>query len=321
MHPRVAELLAQAYADQRSQEWLALRGTMLTASDLATALGDNPYEKPSDLLLKKCGAVKWDGNAATAHGTLLEPIARDMYDARYNRKSHEIGLVQHPVHKWLGGSPDGVTEDGRLIEIKCPLTRKITPAVPKYYLPQIQLLLEVLDLEVCDFIQYRPAKTIRRCNECRACNLGVFSTGCECEYAEYPDPDHPEEFQVTEVVRDRAWFERILPVAKAFWDQVVLRRKLGLCEVESDDEDNSVPVVAAGLVKDYMCEIESDDEVREVSEPSGSAGSDMSGVHEQVLHEVHPTGDAPVPEARRSERIRTRSVGKEAGQGGGTQSD
>jgi putative phage-type endonuclease len=262
---------------------------MLTASDLATAIGDNPYEKPSDLLLKKCGAVKWDGNAATAHGTLLEPVARDLYDLRHGQKSHEIGLVQHPVHKWLGGSPDGVTESGRLIEIKCPLTRKITPAVPKYYLPQIQLLLEVLDLEVCDFIQYRPGP--------------------------------PEEFEVTEVVRDRAWFARILPIAKAFWDQVLLRRQIGLCEVEDDESDESIPVIAAGLVKEYVCEIESDDEVREMSEPSGSAGSDMSGVHEQILHEVHPTGDAPVPEARRSERIRTRSVGKEAGQSGGAQSD
>ena len=321
MHPRAKELISQAYAEQRSEEWLALRGTMLTASDLASAIGDNPYEKPSDLLLKKCGAVKWGGNAATAHGTLLEPIARDLYDLRHDQKSHEIGLVQHPVHKWLGGSPDGVTESGRLIEIKCPLTRKITRAVPKYYLPQIQLLLEVLDLEVCDFIQYRPAKTIRECKECRACNLGVFVVGgCECEWFEYPDPDHPEEFEVTEVVRDRAWFARILPIAKAFWDQVLLRRQIGLCEVE-DEDDESIPVIAAGLVKDYVCELESDDEVREMSEPSGSAGSDMSGVHEQVLHEVHPTGDAPVPEARRSERIRTRSAGKEAGQGGGAQSD
>jgi len=57
MHPRTRELLDQAYAEQRSDEWLALRGTMLTASDLASAIGDNPYEKPSDLLLKKCGAV------------------------------------------------------------------------------------------------------------------------------------------------------------------------------------------------------------------------------------------------------------------------
>ncbi len=289
MHPRVAELLEQAYAEQRSDEWLALRGTMLTASDLASAIGVNPYEKPSDLLLKKCGAVKWGGNAATAHGTLLEPIARDLYDARYSRKSHEIGLVQHPVHKWLGGSPDGVTEDGRLIEIKCPLTRKITPAVPKYYLPQIQLLLEVLDLDVCDFIQYRPGP--------------------------------PEEFEVTEVVRDRAWFARILPIAKAFWDQVLLRRQIGICEVESEDDEESVQVIAQGLVKEYVCDIESEDEVREVSEPSRTVGSDMPRVHEEVLCGMHSTGETFVSETRRSERIRTRASGKKARQGGGSEGD
>lgn len=203
MHPTVELLLKKTYDDQRTPEWHALRGTMLTASDLATALGDNPYEKPDDLLVKKCGHNKWNGNAATAHGTLLEPIARDLYDNRHNQKSHEIGLVQHSVHKWLGGSPDGVTESGRLIEIKCPLSRKITPAVPKYYLPQIQLLLEVLDLEVCDFIQYRPGP--------------------------------PEEFVVTVVDRDREWFERILPKAHQFWNLVLEKRKNGLCEIVDEE--------------------------------------------------------------------------------------
>jgi putative phage-type endonuclease len=202
MHPTVEFLLKKTYDDQRTPAWHALRGTMLTASDLATAIGDNPYETPDDLLVKKCGHNKWNGNAATAHGTLLEPIARDLYDDRHNQKSHEIGLVQHSVHKWLGGSPDGVTESGRLIEIKCPLSRKITPAVPKYYLPQIQLLLEVLDLEVCDFIQYRPGP--------------------------------PEEFVVTEVERDREWFERILPKAQRFWNLVLEKRQTGLCEIVDD---------------------------------------------------------------------------------------
>jgi putative phage-type endonuclease len=202
MHPTVEKLLQKTYDDQRTPEWHALRGTMLTASDLATAIGDNPYETPDDLVVKKCGHNKWNGNAATAHGTLLEPVARDLYDSRYNQKSHEIGLVQHTFHKWLGGSPDGVTESGRLIEIKCPLSRKITPAVPKYYLPQIQLLLEVLDLEVCDFIQYRPGP--------------------------------PEEFVVTEVARDREWFERILPKAERFWNRVLEKRRTGLCEIVDD---------------------------------------------------------------------------------------
>ena len=156
MQEKVRALLEATYFEQRSQEWLDLRENMLTASDAASALGANPYEKPEKLLMKKCGAHKWSGNAATAHGTLLEPIARDLYDERYNKKSHEIGLVQHPKYPFLGGSPDGITEDGLLIEIKCPLSRKIEAKVPKHYVAQIQLLLEILDLEQCDFIQYRP---------------------------------------------------------------------------------------------------------------------------------------------------------------------
>lgn len=207
IHPRVKELLAQSYADQRSQEWLDLRGNLLTASDLATAIGLNPYEKPDGLLAKKCGAARpWAGNEATAHGTRLEPMVRDLYDMRHGQISHEIGLVQHPVHKFLGGSPDGITESGRLLEIKCPLSRKIKPEVPGYYLPQIQLLLEIMDLEVCDFLQYKEGP--------------------------------PEEFVVVEVQRDREWFAHYLPVMRAFWDRVLATRAKGICEV---DIDESVP--------------------------------------------------------------------------------
>lgn len=204
VHPKVKELLARTYHDQRSQAWLQAREGMLTASDAATALGVNRYETPEKLLIKKVLKLKWAGNAATAHGTLLEPIARDMYDERYGKKSHEIGLVQHPVHKWLGGSPDGVTEDGLLIEIKCPLTRKIESKVPVHYMPQIQLLLEILDLEECDFIQYKPAG------------------------------EKPEEFNVVRIQRSRQWFAESLPVMQAFWERVQAAKRNGLCEVESD---------------------------------------------------------------------------------------
>lgn len=205
MQEKVKALLEATYFEQRSQEWLDLRENMLTASDAASALGANPYEKPEKLLMKKCGAHKWAGNAATAHGTLLEPIARDLYDERYNKKSHEIGLVQHPKYPFLGGSPDGITEDGLLIEIKCPLSRKIEAKVPKHYVAQIQLLLEILDLEQCDFIQYRP-----------------------------PTGDKPEEFVVVRVDRDRKWFEEALPVMEAFWNRVVEARQSGVCEITPD---------------------------------------------------------------------------------------
>ena len=128
MHPNVRAALDREYAAQKSEEWLALRGKMLTASDAATAIGVNKYEKPEELLLKKCGlGEKFTGNAAPRHGELYEDEARILYEERHNEVVHELGLCPHPVHTWLGGSPDGVTESGKLVEIKCPPMRQIVP--------------------------------------------------------------------------------------------------------------------------------------------------------------------------------------------------
>ena len=204
---RARELIAQEYAEQRSQEWLDLRENMITASDAASAIGESPYESEDAFVKKKVLRTKWAGNEATAHGTLLEPIVREMYDQKYNRKSHEIGLVQHRDYPWLGASPDGVTEDGILVEIKCPKSRKITSNVPKHYWPQVQLQLEITDLEECDFVQYRPAQI----------EDGVLRS--------------PEEFVVVRVHRDRAWFARVLPVLERVWQRVLKGRAQGLCEI------------------------------------------------------------------------------------------
>ena len=201
MHPVVQELLNTEYAAQRSEEWLALRGQMLTASDAATAIGTNPYEKPEGLILKKCGHNKFFGNQATEHGNKYEDIARDIYCEKYGEVAHEIGLHPHPVYKWLGGSPDGITESGKLLEIKCPLQRKITDEVPGHYMPQVQLLLEILNLEEAVFIQYKPIEIT------------------------WPGP---VEFCVTEVKRDRQWFQEQLPVMDALWKRVLWHREHGV---------------------------------------------------------------------------------------------
>ena len=223
---RAKELLAAEYAEQRSQEWLDLRDQMITASDVASAIGESRYESPDAFVKKKVLKTKWAGNAATAHGTLLEPLVRDLYDQRTGRKSHEIGLVQHREYPWLGASPDGVTEDGLLIEIKCPLTRKIEAKVPKHYLPQVQLQLEITDLEECDFIQYRPAQI----------EDGV--------------PRSPEEYVVVRVKRDRAWFAKHLPAMKAAWDRIVKGREHGLCELVDEPPTQ--------FKNEFACEIEDD---------------------------------------------------------------
>jgi putative phage-type endonuclease len=200
MHPNVEALIKREYAAQKSKEWLALRGQMLTASDAATAIGKNKYQTPHELLLKKCGlGEKFTGNDATRHGEKYEDEARMLYEERHGEIVHEIGLVPHPEHNWLGGSPDGVSESGKLVEIKCPPQRKIIPGeVPEHYMPQLQLCMEILDLESADFIQYKPAET------------------------NWP---RPEEFDVVNVKRDREWWKTYLPVMREFWDKVLYYRE------------------------------------------------------------------------------------------------
>ena len=156
-----------------------------------------------------------------------------------------------------------------LIEIKCPLTRKIEDKVPKHYLPQIQLLLEILDFEDCDFIQYRPA--------CKAC---VPTKGPWTEVGLPPvhaEVDQPEIFMVTRVKRDREWFTKHLETMQKFWGGVLRARENGLCEVE---EDARVPP---------KCEV-IEDEVRAEPGLEVSSQDQVPDVHvlpRQFLCEVH----------------------------------
>jgi len=182
-----------------------MRDNCLTASAVATALGQNKYEKPEGLIITKCGFGEFKGNQFTEHGNKYEDEARMLYEERYGEKTHELGLLPHPTIDFLAGSPDGVTESGRLIEIKCPLVRKIEDDVPEHYMPQLQLLMEIMDLDVCDFIQYKP--------------LNLTWPG-------------PAEFSVVEVVRERDWFSDNLPFMRAFWDRVLWHRIHGIEDIK-----------------------------------------------------------------------------------------
>lgn len=125
----------------------------------------------------------------------------------FDEKVHELGILPHPTIDYLAGSPDGVTESGRLVEIKCPARRKITPDVPDHYMPQLQLLMEIMDLEVCDFIQYRPV---------------------DGEFGSWPNP---YEFVVVTVMREREWFTENLPIFHNMWQRILWHREHGCQEL------------------------------------------------------------------------------------------
>lgn len=195
-HPKIDALLAIPQPEQRTEEWYRARQTRLTASDAATALGLNPYETPEALLLKKCGlGERFEGNEATAHGQRWEPYVAELFCREYGFTHHEGGLLPHPTIPFLGGSPDGLlcnaAGECALLEIKCPLRRRITGEVPVHYMPQLQLLMDICGMDRAYFVEFKPEDTWA-----------------------------PEQLSVTVVDRDEGWMERNLPVFEAFWRRV-----------------------------------------------------------------------------------------------------
>jgi len=217
---------------QKSQEWLNQRKGKLTSSDVATALGLNPYQKPIELLFSKNHAGKpFTGNIATLYGQHYESEAAAMYEALMGKENHEFGLISfndlEPIRKkskltewllehpeidtnWISGSPDGLSidkdgfEDLILIEIKSPMRRKIEfGKIPVYYLPQVMMNMTIFDIDVGDFIEYVP-----------------INTGPH--FLEKP------QINIVRVHMDYDWLFNALPILDKFWKEVLYWREKGI---------------------------------------------------------------------------------------------
>ena len=139
---------------QRTPEWFQFRLDRITASDLASVLNIGHYARPFEVLERKVtGNMTYSPNKYTIHGTKFEDVACHAYELRTGRHITEFGCLPHPKYEMLGASPDGISDEGVMLEIKCPYSRKIKGFPPIYYWTQMQLQLEVADLEVCDFLE------------------------------------------------------------------------------------------------------------------------------------------------------------------------
>ncbi len=157
---RLNKLFNAVQFTQRTPEWYNERYNMITASDSASALNEGKFESQKDFVVKKCSPLTTKStfdltNEILSWGVKYESIASNIYSKRNNVKIHEFGLIKHsnPDLDFFGASPDGITENGIMIEIKCPWKRAIDGSVPKQYYAQIQGQLDVCDLEECDYLE------------------------------------------------------------------------------------------------------------------------------------------------------------------------
>ena len=147
----IEELLKKPFIKQRTPEWFKLREDRLTASDLHDAI-KNPLSlakrklKGSTFISSGIPALKW--------GTMFEAMVIRIYSNIKDIKIHEFGLIINDDIENFGASPDGISEEGVMIEIKCPYSRKIIDGnIPEKYYYQMQGQLAVCKLNKCDYIE------------------------------------------------------------------------------------------------------------------------------------------------------------------------
>lgn len=144
---------------QGSSEWLDFRKNKITATDVSTLIGVNPYKSPYQLWEEKLGLKDSDyENDAMRRGKELEPIALTIY-CELVHKSLQPAVVTHSDYPWAMASLDAVSIDkSSICEIKCMGKKNHEEAmngdVKPLYNAQMQWQMFCMDLHECDYFIY-----------------------------------------------------------------------------------------------------------------------------------------------------------------------
>lgn len=156
--------------EQGSDEWLAARCGMLTASVVGRLITPTLKVADNDTsrgLTETLVAERITGHVDYVHptfdmqrGSLDEPYARDMYRQQQQVEVVEVGFATNTFNgHTLGASPDGLVGTDGGLEIKSPKAKNhlrtiLADAVPNEYMAQIQASMLVLQRPWWDFCSY-----------------------------------------------------------------------------------------------------------------------------------------------------------------------
>lgn len=168
----VSSQLTSSDVAQRSEEWFALRKDKLTTSTFSTALGFWAGNRRAELWNEKVFGpteIKLADSARSAMdwGTHHESVAIEQYTSITGRLVGTLGFAVHTEANsgWLGASPDGILgcePDGGILEVKCPFNKGKPElalpwrAMPYYYMPQVQGLMEIMDRDWVELYCWTP---------------------------------------------------------------------------------------------------------------------------------------------------------------------
>lgn len=153
---------------QRSEAWYQARAGRITGSRFSRAMANKRSDTYQSLITdlaeeRRTGRCLDRGyvNSAMQWGIDHEPNARRWYCREHARHVDEVAFVIHPIHDFVGVSPDGLVGADGLVEIKCPqLTnfKRIAAShqMPSRYRWQVQGQLWVCERQWLDFVCFYP---------------------------------------------------------------------------------------------------------------------------------------------------------------------
>jgi hypothetical protein len=257
----VERILCLPQIPQRTPEWYAQGKSVLTASEFGTLFGSPrairqlafnkvspPTSQSNRLACLTCemGPFDW--------GIRFEPVVKQILEARWGAKIVDSGRLTHPTDPLLAASPDGILLEaaepsrvGRLLEIKCPISREVGETIPFEYWCQMQIQMEVTGIEECEYVEVKIDSISQKKSDLSGAipdgNLWLFQDAATCQmYYAYTEAEKGEaeakgwdlietipwrlgKFFSKTVVRDRAWFNGTAKLRSDFWAIVEQARK------------------------------------------------------------------------------------------------
>jgi len=263
-HAQLDELLGRKQLEQRTPEWYAQMSTIISASELGSLFAA-PRQRATLVVSKTVPpvprqqplAVPSDHMRAFDWGIRFEPVVKQIYEWKYGVTMKELGRLHHQTDPRCTASPDGLIYDcpknerrGRLIEIKCPVTREITGVIPKDYYAQMQMQLHVTGLDICDYVEASFSSPYPRIERQEgpsqfdgyiALIRYAESRGTQDFYYVYSpiqaeadwQPEHAEDEEIVEIIpwrlmrwseqqvmRSEEWWRSLQPFIETFWEDV-----------------------------------------------------------------------------------------------------
>ena len=233
--------------DQRTAAWHTKRGQMITASELGAIFTGGEtrrsvmirkLEPPAPTTGPPCAPLIW--------GTRFEPVAKQIYEEETNCSITDVSCVQHPVHEFLGASPDGIifpkgprdTRYGRLVEFKCPFSRVAKDGVPAAYIHQMQMQMECTGIDECEYVEFRFKQVFYAEWVAFQGRKGIFvifedDSVSYTKDESWTERENQKVYWILQSVKkdfvpkDPNWLPSHFDDLKSFWDEVVKHRAEG----------------------------------------------------------------------------------------------